>query len=292
MTPASDGRFHGERALTSGRLATTLSRLATDLQAPVVIAPPDGPVTVAGFDALLVAQLGLADVAEAVRKEAARAGLRPPSYFGTEVVARLLSLRYNHPFPLGEPLELDPGDPITRAEAAWSLATVLRFGGWETESVRTQLASFVLPAYTPAQRAALRIAVSKIGMPYIWGGETDDVSYGQAHGGYDCSGFVWRVFRLTGLVDSIAGRTAAQMAGEIPRSARVRWAALQPTDLMFFGPAHFRSPASEAGIVHTGIVLGGGWLINSSSQGVYVQPMEGYRRDEFSWGRRVLPATL
>jgi cell wall-associated NlpC family hydrolase len=78
------------------------------------------------------------------------------------------------------------------------------------------------------------------------------------------------------------------MAGEIPRSQRVRWQNLRPGDLMFFGSARFHSRATEAGIVHTGIVLGGGWMLNSSSQGVYVQPMEGYRHSEFSWGRRVL----
>jgi len=285
----SDGRFHGERPLTGGRLAGALSALGTRLAAPVILTPPAAsPVTVARFDALLVAQLGLADVAAAVETEAARAGLRPPSYFGTEVVARLLGLRYNHPFPAGEAIELDPTDVITRAEAAWSLATILHFAGWEVPSVREQLASFVLPGYTSAQRSALRIAVSKIGMPYIWGGETDQASYGQVHGGYDCSGFVWRVFKLTGLVSSIRGRTAAQMAGEIPTSARIAWNDLQPGDLMFFGSAHFRSRATESDIVHTGIVLGGGWLINASSQGVFVQPMEGWRHQEFAWGRRVL----
>lgn len=284
----SDGRFHGERPLTSGRLAGALSTLGTRLTAPVIMTPPTGAVTVAGFDALLVAQLGLADVAGAVDAQAARAGLRPPGYFGTEVVARLLGLRYNHPFPYGERLELDPADVITRAEAAWSLATILGFDGWEVPSVREQLSGFVLPRYTTAQRAALRVAVSKIGMPYIWGGETDGPSYGQAHGGYDCSGLVWRVFKLTGLVSSIRGRTAAQMAGEIPRRDRVAWDDLQPADIMFFGTAHFRSRATEADIVHTGIVLGGGWLINASSQGVFVQPMEGWRHQEFAWGRRVL----
>jgi cell wall-associated NlpC family hydrolase len=38
---------------------------------------------------------------------------------------------------------------------------------------------------------------------------------------------------------------------------------------------------------HVAIVLGGGWLINSSSQGVFVQRMDS-RGDRFSWGRRLL----
>jgi cell wall-associated NlpC family hydrolase len=78
------------------------------------------------------------------------------------------------------------------------------------------------------------------------------------------------------------------MAGEIPKSERLRWTDLRPSDLMFFGRAHFGSRATEANIVHTAIVLGNGWLINSSAQGVYVQPMEGWRHDEFAWGRRVV----
>ncbi len=32
-------------------------------------------------------------------------------------------------------------------------------------------------------------------MPYVWGG-TNDKAIGQAHGGYDCSGLVWRALIL------------------------------------------------------------------------------------------------
>ena len=55
------------------------------------------PLTVVRFDALLVDQLGLGEVAEHVQQAAAAAGLTPPSYFGSEVVARYLGLRYDHP---------------------------------------------------------------------------------------------------------------------------------------------------------------------------------------------------
>jgi len=63
-------------------------------------------------------------------------------------------------------------------------------------------------------------------MPYGWGGESDGLSsrYGaQLHGGYDCSGFVWRVYKLSGNPAGlgIGGRTAAQMAGEIPKAQRL-----------------------------------------------------------------------
>jgi cell wall-associated NlpC family hydrolase len=261
--------------------------------APAAFAPvatPSGRVSVATFDALLVEQLGLADVAAAVQQEASRAGLQPPERFGAEVVARQLGLRFNHPAP-HDGAELFPTDAITRAEAAYSLARILDFQGWEITQARETLSRFVLPEYSERQRQALRIAVSKIGMPYIWGGETDTragVWGAQAHGGYDCSGFVWRVFKNTGVVRSIAGRTAAQMAGEIPRSRRVRFDAIQPADVLFFGSGRFWQKATEQRIVHTGIALSPTFMIHSSSQGVYVSELSGARRDQFSWARRLL----
>lgn len=93
------------------------------------------PVTMAGLDAGLVRGLGLGDSAAAFAAGARAAGLAPPGRFGTEVVARLLGLRTNHPAGQDE-LELLPSDTATRAEAAYSAARILRFSGWETESVR------------------------------------------------------------------------------------------------------------------------------------------------------------
>ena len=287
-----DGEFHGERPLAGTQLRDGLAVLAGRLGVAPVAAPA-GHVSVAGFDRLLVAQLGLADVAAGVQAEARRAGLQPPARFGTEVVARQLGLRFNHPAP-DDADELYPWQPITRAEAAYSLARVMSFGGWEAGQARAVLARFRLPRYTAAQRQALRIAVARIGMPYIWGGESDHPTSAlgwQARGGYDCSGLAWRVFKLSGLPAGrgIGGRTAAQQAGEIPRSQRVRFSQIQPADLLFFGPGRFWQKATEQRIVHEGIALSPDFMIHSSSQGVYVSPLfEDWRRAEFSWARRVL----
>lgn len=267
-----DGRFHGERALTGAQLSRALGRRV-----------PGKTVSVTAFDAHLVAQLGLADVAAHVQREARRAGLSPPRYFGTEVVARFMGLRTNHK---RDALELYPHEPITRAEAAHSLAVTLD-NRWAAEHARARLSSFTLPRYRGQTRRALRVAAAKIGMPYVWGGETDRPSYGQVHGGYDCSGFVWRVFKLSGHAAGrrIGGRTAAQMAGEDRR--RLRAEAVRPGDLLFFGSAGFRSRATEAGVDHVGIALSADWMIHSSGQGVYVSPLD-ERRGRFSWARRVL----
>ena len=78
---------------------------------------PDGRVSVISFDRAIVNQLGLSDVAQAVQAETERAGLHPPSYFGTEAVARQLGLRFTQPHGR-EAIELFPRDQITRAEAA------------------------------------------------------------------------------------------------------------------------------------------------------------------------------
>jgi cell wall-associated NlpC family hydrolase len=249
-----------------------------------VVVPAGATVTVAGFHRLVVKQLGLADVARNLQQEAVGAGLEPPTRFGTEVVARQLGLRFDHPTQ-DDRLELYPTDAITRAEAAYSFAQILRNPTGGPYYAREVLGRFELPVYTEAQRRVLRIAVSKIGMPYVWGGESDTASsrYGpQAHGGYDCSGFVWRVFKLSGdpAGVGIGGRTAAAMAREIPKRRRVGFKRIRPADLLFFYPP---------GISHVGIALSRDFMIHSSSQGVYVAPLfESWRSGSFAWARHVV----
>lgn len=305
MSEATPGNFNGAATLDPQDEKQALAALAahqetvrgesestttapTTPTAPAVSAT--ATITVRRFDALLVDQLGLAATAAHVQQTAAAAGLRPPSWFGTEVVARYLGLRYNH--PAGEDLlELYPWNPITRAEAAHSFAVALEQGSWAIEAARETLERFSLPRYTPDQLAVLRIAVSKIGMPYVWGGTTDGTEDGLEHGGYDCSGFAWRVYKVSGLSwgAKILGRTAAEQAGEIPKSARIHLQDVQPGDLLFFGSAHFDSTATESNVIHEGIALSNEWAIHSSSQGVYVLPLtSGWLAQQFAWARRVL----
>jgi cell wall-associated NlpC family hydrolase len=294
LQPAADGRFHGEWLLTGAQLRGALAVVADLEQTALVPVAGSERVSVAGFHSLLIAQLGLSDVAATVQNAAAGAGLTPPARFGAEVVARMLGLRINHP-AREERSELYPWEAITRAEAAWSLAQVYDDLG-RAGIVRETLAAFALPAYSEPQRRALSIAVSKIGMPYVWGGELDHPGYlwgYQANGGYDCSGFAWRVFKLgpdpPAAGKRIHGRTAAQQAGEIARSARIRLAGVAPGDLLFYGRAKFWQRATERGITHMAIALGNGWMIQASAQGVNVAPLAGpLSRTGFAWARRVL----
>ena len=286
------GGFGGAQRLGGSELDDAFAALSARLGVPAVHAWGEH-VSVTRFDALLVEQLGMSDVAQAVQAEAQRAGLRPGPRFGSEVVARELGLRFNHD-SAHDALELYPWEAITRAEAAWSLATVLQFDGSQQAYSRDVLGRFVLPEYTPAQRAALRIAVSKVGMPYIWGGETDGAGswFGwQSHGGYDCSGLVWRVFKLGGQPAGarIHGRTAAAMAAEIPRSQRLHMDGTQPGDLLFYGSARIWQRVTWSNVTHVGIAMGNGWMINASIQGVTIAPLwEDRRVKSFSFGRRVL----
>jgi cell wall-associated NlpC family hydrolase len=292
MPTLPSGGFGGAQRLDGTQLRDAFATLGLRLGvAPVAV--PAGHVSVWRFDALMVQQLGMSDVAQAVQAEAERAGLRPGPRFGTEVVARQLGLRFNHD-SAHDAQELYPWEAITRAEAAWSLATVLHFDGSQQAYARDVLARFQLPDYTPAQRAALRIAIAKVGMPYIWGGETDGAGswFGwQAHGGYDCSGLVWRVFKLGRQPAGarIHGRTAAAMAAEIPRSQRLHMDETKPGDLLFFGRARIWQRVTWSNVTHVGIALGNGFMVNSSSQGVTVAPLwEDWRVKGFSFARRVL----
>lgn len=292
LMAASGGSFRPDDALTQGEL----SQLVTGLTGEPTRTPasPAGPVTVAQLDAQLVGALGLGDEATLFYRAARAAGIKPPARFGREVVARLLGLRYNHP-AAEDSLELMWSDPATRAEAAYSAAQILRFRGWETEWIEEEAATLAFPTLTEWQQRILTRAVGLVGFPYVWGGTSTSrqAPFGvDAPGGFDCSGFLWQVYKLRaypggeGLGDVIRGRTAAQMAGEVARGKRVGLAKLQPGDLLFFGSGGPRAKA--AAIDHAGIYVGAGWMVHSSRYGVTLAKLDGWYRERFAWGRRPL----
>jgi cell wall-associated NlpC family hydrolase len=287
--PQGDGGEGGEQAVPDGEQSTPSTPLPAGPATPVAHTSQSS-VTVVTFDRMIVEELGLTSVAAHVQAVAASAGLQPPSYFGSEVAARFLELRYEHPVG-SQRLDLFPTEPITRADAAWSLARIMELSAWRISDAEEQLSAFELPPMSAAQRQALQIALSRIGYPYVWGGTTDNTADGLEHGGFDCSGFAWRVYKVSGLPwgKEIQGRTAAEQAGEIPTSQRLSTAQLQPGDLLFFGSAHFNSKATEGNVIHEGIYLGDNWVIHSSGQGVYVLPLSGsWLGSSFAWGRRVI----
>ena len=277
--------------------ATTTTTPASPAPAPAApkqATQPDAAVTMAQLDTRLVQALGLSKAANEFARGARAAGLEVPSRFGTEVVARLLGLRTNHPAE-EDSLELLPGDHATRAEAAYSAAQVLRFSGWEVAAVQSLADEFGLPELTNWQTRILDTAVARIGMPYVWGGTSDgpETDFGiSARGGYDCSGFVWRVYKLAQYPASgslplvLRGRTTYEMSGEVPRSQRIGLANLQPADVIFFGDRGPRSQPTQVG--HMGIYVGNGWFIHSSGDGVALATLDRRYRREFAWARRPL----
>lgn len=275
--------FRPDEPLTQAELTAALAALG--LAAP---AQPDRPVTMAGLDAQLVRGLGLKPAAAAFTRALRASGLKPTSRLGTEAVARLLGLRTNHPAPDDE-RELGPNEPATRAEAAYSLARVLSLSEWTLGSVEESALALELPVYEGRVREVLQLATSLVGHPYVWGGgsESRQTLFGRdLPGGFDCSGFVWRVLKTFPEGAVLRGRTSMAMSGEVPKAQRIAPEAIEPADLLFFGP---RGPKSKpAQVDHMGIYLGGGWMVHSSSQGVALAPLEGWWAGKLAWARRPL----
>ena len=276
---------------------TTTTTTGTTTTASTV-SNPTGPETMAQLDRGLVQAIGLGQAAKQFAQGARAAGLSVPGRFGFEVVARLLGLRLNHP-AAQDYLELRPQDPATRAEAAYSAAQILDLGplddSWQIAQVKSLAATFALPALNDWQRQILTEAFSKIGMPYVWGGTSDntEVDFGvTARGGYDCSGFVWRVYKLQSypnegtLASTLVGRTTYAMSVEVPKSERISFKNLQPADVVFFGTKGTKSNGPQ--VFHTGIYVGNGWFIQSSDEGVALAQLSGWYKKKFAWGRSPL----
>ncbi len=295
----SAAAFRPDDPLTQAELADALAKLAETAETPppttYVAKQPAQPVTIRELDAALVSFVGLTAPALAVTAALRDGGLAPKKGTGTETVARLLGFRLNHPQGQ-DALELAAGDPATRAEAAYSFARLLELSAWDADRVVQAVETLAIPVLTDLQREILTRAVSFVGFPYIWGGtsERTQTLFGTTvPGGFDCSGFVWRVLKLqpfgdaTALAGVLRGRTTYEMSGEVPLAQRIRKVtALQPGDVLFQGA---RGPKSKpAEVDHAGIYLGGGWFVHSSGNGVTLHPFDGWYRERFAWARRPL----
>jgi cell wall-associated NlpC family hydrolase len=286
----SVGAFRPSDPLTASELAVVVSSLG----GAISVEDPDAPVSVRELDARLVTLAGLRDSAQAIRLAAVDAGLAARPWLGTETVARMLGFRINHPREEDE-LELEVTDPITRAEAAYSIAGYLALSGEQVESTRTLTDTFSLPLLSAWQRVVLDRALRFVGSPYVWAGtsEKSQQLFGKVlPGGFDCSGFVWRVYRTKPFAGApeltrvLVGRTTYAMSGEVGRAMRVSREALAPGDVVFFGSNGTRSKPNQVG--HMGIYVGNGWIVHSSRNGTTLTPMTGWYETTFAWGRSPL----
>ncbi len=282
--------FRPDDPLTWGEFTTVVASLGVT----VWVDDLDKPVTIRELDQHLVTAAGLRPAARLIRAAALAAGLAPKPSLGTETVARLLGLRLNH-LRDSEELELQLTEPATRAETAYSLARLLTLQPAEVDAVRQAAATFSFPALDPWQQTVLQRALRFVGSPYVFAGtsERDQQLGGRLlPGGFDCSGLVWRVYKLEPFAGApslsavLKGRTTYAMSGEVPRAKRISWYGLRPADVVFFGSRGARSKPAEVG--HMGIYLGNGWMVHSSDRGTTLVPMSGWYETRFAWGRSPL----
>ena len=129
-----------------------------------------------------------------------------------------------------------------------------------------------LPADAAAANAILIRAISLIGTPYRYGGNSPE-------GGFDCSGLVNYVYRdMLALPLPRTSRDLARYQGPPIPPHR-----LAPSDLVFFG--------SGGQVSHVGIYVGDGRFVHAPSTGgtVRLDRLDGvYWRDHYSGAKRVL----
>jgi peptidoglycan DL-endopeptidase CwlO len=120
--------------------------------------------------------------------------------------------------------------------------------------------------------AMLRAAMSRRGMPYVWGaaGPTS----------FDCSGLVQWSFAQAGI---LMPRVAADQALSGPA---VPVSQLQPGDLLFY----HTDPTAPTYISHVAIYLGNGWMIQAPEPGLDVEVVPADFGTEFAGAIRVNPA--
>jgi cell wall-associated NlpC family hydrolase len=280
--------FRPDDSLTWSELAIVVASLG----GAVTVTDSDRPVTLRELDAQLVTLAGLRPAARQLRSAALSAGLAPTPWLGTETVARLLGFRVNHE-RADESRELQLRDPATRAEAAFSIARLLALEPAEVEAVEAAVATFAPSGLSELQRTVLARALRLVGSPYVWAGTSESPQrlFGEiVPGGFDCSGFVWRVYKLEpiagapGIERVLKGRTSYAMSGEVPPAARIPRERVEPGDVVFFGARGTRSRPSEVG--HMGIYVGSGWIAHSSRFGTTLVPMTGWYETSFAWARR------
>lgn len=175
-----------------------------------------------------------------------------------------------------------PGKPARVPRRPW-LAPVLlaaalaACGSGPRHAVRTQASASGhwasnAPADPAASNAVLMRAISLVGTPYRYGGNTPE-------GGFDCSGLVNYVYR--DMLDLRLPRTSRALAAwQGPRIPPER---LTAADLVFFG--------SGGQVSHVGIYVGEGRFVHAPSSGgtVRLDRLDGpWWQDHYSGAKRVL----
>ena len=181
-----------------------------------------------------------------------------------------------------------PGNPApTPARAAarrWSTPLLLLCaalagcggGAGTVRASRPAAAPHAWPPVAPrdpaAANAVLMRAISLVGTPYRYGGNTPDT-------GFDCSGLVNYVYG--DMLDLRLPRSSRELAGV--QGPKIDAPRLTAADLVFFG--------SAGNVSHVGIYVGEGRFVHAPSSGgtVRLDRLDGpYWRAHYSGAKRVL----
>lgn len=175
---------------------------------------------------------------------------RPPA--GRFVVTALGARAVAQPAPYAAPVaDLVQGAIVEAGEARGRFLEIgLPDGasGWVARSEAVP-ADRLPQRFTPSGRAIVEHAAQFLGLPYLWGGTSEK--------GFDCSGFVQRIFGLHG---AWLPRDSDQQAvrGE-PVDPASDWSGIDDGDLAFFA----EPGAGRA--THVGILAQGGRLLHAST---------------------------
>jgi cell wall-associated NlpC family hydrolase len=168
------------------------------------------------------------------------------------------------------------GRLIPKGAGVEQLVSLISTGGGGTEADSTGAAGAGQANESAVPQAALsamlKAAMSRRGMPYVWGaaGPTS----------FDCSGLVQWSFRQAGIV---MPRVAADQALSGPS---VPVGKLQPGDLLFY----HTDPTDPTYISHVAIYLGNGWMEQAPEPGLDVEVVPADFGSEFAGAVRVNPA--
>jgi cell wall-associated NlpC family hydrolase len=122
------------------------------------------------------------------------------------------------------------------------------------------------------QNIVVKEAMKYLGKPYKYGKSGPD--------SFDCSGFVYRVYRDIGI--SIPRTSIEQSKIRGKKLSRYE---LRAGDILFF------DTGNRGHINHSGIYIGDSKFIHASSgkaHSVTISSLNGWYRDKFRWGKRVL----